>query len=175
MDSIKGIQFKVFPDELKAVLSSYLNSGGNLFLSGAYIGKDLYSNADSSDILFAENVLKYKWVTNHASKTGEVFCTDSTFKENIDTFYFNTQLNEKIYAVESPDAIQSTKESKTILRYYENKFSAATAYLPVSPTASRGGNEYGVIAFGFPFETIIDPKLRDTIMESVLRFFKLID
>jgi carbamoylphosphate synthase large subunit len=85
-------------------------------------------------------------------------------KMSIDSFYFNTKLNDKIYAVESPDAIQSTKESKTILRYYENKFSAATAYL----------KEYGVVALGFPFETVMASEVRDKIMESVLRFFKLI-
>ena len=79
MDSISGVQFKTFPDELKDTLSSYLNSGGNLFLSGSYIGKDLYSNSDSSDILFAENTLKFKWVTDHAAKTGKVFCIDSIF------------------------------------------------------------------------------------------------
>ena len=46
-----------FPKTFQDAIESYLNSGGNLFISGAYIGSDLYSKRDSLDIGFAENIL----------------------------------------------------------------------------------------------------------------------
>ena len=53
-DSINGIRFKTFPRKFQKVISEYLKSGGNIFISGAYIGTDLFSTpADSNDIKFA--------------------------------------------------------------------------------------------------------------------------
>ena len=55
------------------------------------------------------------------------------------------------------------RRAKLLSAILKINFPAATAYL----------KEYGVVAFGFPFETIIDPNARDMMMMNVLRFFKL--
>ncbi len=161
-DSIKGIRFKTFPLGLQQKITEYCQSGGNIFISGSYVASDLFSKdpRDSSDIKFAENILKYKLDTDHASKTGEVFSDDQSFLPKFDTFNFNTGLNNKIYATTAPDAIEKINGSKTILRYKENQFPAATAYK----------NKYGVVVFGFPFETILEQKVRDEVMKSVLEY-----
>ena len=67
------IEFEVFPTLMRDLIASYLNGGGKIFLSGAYIGTDLYSNPDSSGIRFANDILKFKLKTGHAVKTGNVF------------------------------------------------------------------------------------------------------
>ena len=69
-----------------------------------------------------------------------------------------------MYAIESPDAIDPANGAKTILRYSENRFSAATAYL---------GNDYSVIVFGFPFATIVEEDWRNQVMKTVLTSFQV--
>ncbi|MCL5028254.1 MAG: N-acetylmuramoyl-L-alanine amidase [Bacteroidetes bacterium] len=159
-DSIRGIRFKTFPSGLQKKITEYCQSGGNIFISGSYVASDLFNEVprDSSDIKFAENILKYKLDTDHASNTGEVFSDDQSFLLKFDEFDFNTELNNKIYAATAPDAIDQINGSKTILRYKENQFPAATAYK----------DKYGVVVFGFPFETILERNVRDEVMKTVL-------
>ena len=161
-DSIRGIRFKTFPSELQKKITEYCESGGNIFVSGSYVASDLFNEfqQDSSNIKFAENILKYKLDTDHASKTGKVFSVDKSFLPKFDEFEFNTELNNNIYAATAPNAIDKINGSKTILRYKENQFPAATAFK----------EKYGVVVFGFPFETILEQKVRDDIMKSVLEY-----
>lgn len=161
-DSINGIQFEAFPPKLRKVLTNYLDKGRNLFVSGAYIGSELF-NGDEKSEDFAKNILRFSLASKHASKKGEVFSTKSSFMKNISGFRFNTELNDSLYAVEAPEALSPENGSETILRYKENQFSAATAY-------KKG---YGVVAFGFPFETILRPEVRTEIIKAIIRYFGL--
>ncbi|MBN2090349.1 fibronectin type III domain-containing protein [candidate division KSB1 bacterium] len=158
--------FKVFPEKLKSQIKAFLENGGNLFLSGAYIGSDLVGNKDTTqnDIKFAKEVLKIDWQTNHAAVTGKIYSVDSLFIQSKEVFDFNTNYLPDLYAVESPDALDPANGARTILRYSENRFSAATAYL---------GNDYSVIVFGFPFDTIVDEGWRNRVMRAVLRKLQL--
>jgi hypothetical protein len=154
------IDFEVFPSWMRDLITSYLNGGGKLFLSGAYIGTDLYSNPDSSGIRFANDILKFKLKTGHAVKTGNVFSVNNSFLPINNTFEFNTTLNDSIYKVEAPDELGEINGSEILLRYSENNFSSAVGYK---------GN-YGVVTFGFPFETILGEKQRNLVMKSVLNY-----
>lgn len=156
--------YKAFPEKLKNKIKTFLESGGNLFLSGAYVGSDLVGNKDTTqnDIQFAKKVLKIDWQTNHAAVTGKVYSVDSSFIRSEEVFHFNTEYCADLYATESPDAIDPAKGAKSILRYAENRFSAATAYL---------GNDYSVIVFSFPFETIVEEGWRNRVMMAVLSCF----
>ncbi len=64
--------FKVFPTRMKTVIQSYLENGGNLFVSGAYIGSDMFlgKTKDSDDYKFCTEILKYKLASDHAVITG---------------------------------------------------------------------------------------------------------
>ncbi|MCU7496186.1 MAG: xanthan lyase [Ignavibacteria bacterium] len=162
VDSLRGPQFKAFPAELQKAVSEYLISGGNMFISGAYIASDLYRNKtkDNPDVQFARKVLKIALDTDHASHNGEVFTVQSSKISMPEKFGFNTDLSSKMYAVEAPDAINPLGGSQTILRYGENSFSAAVAYR----------KDYGLVLFGFPFESILGQKERDSIMAGVLSY-----
>ncbi len=164
-DSLKGLRFKTFPLELQSAIEKYCQSGGNLFVSGAYIGSDLFNleKVDSTDINFGRNTLHFSFGSDHACSSGNVFSANELFMPKFKSFTFNTHLNDKNYAVISPDELVHVKGSETILRYSDNQFSAGTAY--------KG--KYGVIAFGFPFETIIDQAKRDEVMKDVLHYFGL--
>ncbi len=62
-DSSRRVQFRTFPLALQNALRRYAEGGGNLFLSGAYIGTDLFSHPqeDSDGIRFAWKILHFDW------------------------------------------------------------------------------------------------------------------
>jgi len=162
-DSLYGKQFKTFNHELQNQLRSYLKDGGNLFVSGSYIASDLYiKRKDDNEKDFANNILKYKLDSDHAVKNGIVISADKEFFPNETPIVFYTELNDKFYNAEAPDAIGPVKGSKTLMRYSENLYSAVVGYKDKS----------GVVACGFPFETIksgIDKKL---FLNAVLKYLK---
>jgi len=157
------IDFEVCPITLRDKITNYLNGGGKIFLSGAYLGTDLYSDKDSTEIQFANNILKFKLKTGHAVKTGKVFSVSNTFLPIKNSFEFNTTLNDSIYKVEAPDELGEINGSEVLLRYKENNFSAAVGYK----------DKYGVVSFGFPFETILGDNQRALIMKSVLNYLEV--
>lgn len=162
MNTIIGKPFKTFPEKFKRRIRDYAENGGNLLISGAYVGTDLFENRDEEypDILFAQQTLKFNWVTNHASRSGMVFSVgDSIFRDL--NFQFNTTYHPDIYTVEAPDAIRPVRGALTILRYGDNGFSAGTAYK---------GN-YRTLIMGFPFESILTQEDRDLLMGKTLQFF----
>ncbi|MBN1300912.1 MAG: fibronectin type III domain-containing protein [Melioribacteraceae bacterium] len=164
-DSLVGKQFKTFNDSMKSRITDYLSGGGNIFVSGSYIGTDMFygRKKDDPDIEFVMNVLKYKLSSNHAVVEGNVESANSVFLPEGFSFKFNTELNDSIYAAEAPDAITNTKDSEVLLRYSENLYGSAVGYK----------NEYGIVAFGFPFEIILGNNDRDLVMKSILEYLKI--
>ncbi len=156
--------FRSFPKPFQEKIKSYTQAGGNLFLSGAYVGYDLFdNNNDSLDMQFGEEVLKYKFRTNHAVKTGKlsIIAQDIFQLDNPQNLAFNTQFHPSQYKVESPDAIEPmSPDAVTILRYSENNTSAAIA--------ASGDNN--IVVFGFPFESILTETSRHTVMSAILKF-----
>ena len=166
MDSIRGVPYEAFSPPMRSAIADFLAGGGNLFVSGAYVATDLAASAakDSSARLFARNVLHSSWVTDHAARNGMVVCTDTSFLPYGTELLFNTGFDERVYTVESPDAVGPSEGSRTILRFAENLFSAAVGF--------RGN--HGVVVAGFPFESVIEPGARFLLMQSVLRYFRML-
>lgn len=161
----KAPDFKTFPLALQQSLQTFCGRGGNLLVSGAYIGSDMGEAANPlrEDVSFMENVLKFKFRTSQASVCGNVRIVNSPYKsfKKDDLTYFD-EPNATSYYVESPDAIDPLGEgSYTICRYAENNSSAAVAY----------SGSYKTCCFGFPLEAIQQERDRTELMESVLSFF----
>ena len=163
--------FQTFPKDFQSAISEFVETGGKLFISGAYVASDYYATspergfkARKREFNFTRDVLKYDIETDHAAITGYVFNCDSTFLPDRFTIRYNSQYQEDIYRVESPDALAPTKDAKTILRYAENRFSAGIMY----------DDSYKVIAFGFPFETITLSAHRDRVMKAILDRFNIV-
>ncbi len=158
----RGKEFRVFTPALIHSLKQFARSGGNIFISGAYIGTDMTENKDSLAIRFASDVLHYIWRTNHATTVGDVYATDQGLNLIPDKLCFNTDSRSDLYRVESPDAIEPVgKGAFRICRYTSGNCSAGVAYK---------GN-YRSIALGFPFETITDENLRNQLMKHIMTFF----
>ncbi len=162
IDSLRGIRYAVFPQRLRNAIRTFVDARGSLFVSGSYVGTDLYSTLprDSSGMRFAREVLKCSWVTGHASHTGGITPVAAPFLNLNVPVSFSVDLNDRIYPVESPDALAPVKGGSMLLRYSENLFGAAVGY---NGTAN-------VVVMGFPFETITTQTARDAVMKGVVTF-----
>lgn len=157
-------QFAIFSPESRKAITDYCENGGRIFISGAYVGTDLWDNgpADKEGIEFATQVLKYKWRTSQAAITGQFKSVASPFAAFSGDYTWHNELNEESYVVESPDGIEpASGDAFTIFRYSENNLSAGVAYQ----------GKYKTCVLGIPFESIKTQDERDRLMRAMLTFF----
>ncbi len=155
--------FTLLTPGMQKKLEKIAVGGGNIFISGAYVGTDPVLRKDTVAINFAEEVLHYRWRTNHAVRKGKIYTTDYAKPLLHGPWKFNTDYDPEIYAAESPDAIEPAgSDAICAFRYTENNTSAGIAY--------RG--DYRVVVLGFPFETIADANQRVGFMKQVIDFFR---
>lgn len=151
-----GVHYRAFSDKLQSKLTSYVEKGGNLFVSGAYVVSDLFDERSSeADHEFARNVLGASLATSskHNGRIGG----------NWGSFKYNNMLNDKQYIVEKPDALEPEGSAITLLTFNDDKGVAA-----VSSKYGRGK----VITMSVPFESITEEDMRDELMKSLLQSFK---
>jgi len=154
--------FRVFTPGMMDAIYSFARPGGNIFLSGAYIGTDMVENNDSIAIEFAGNVLGFLWRTNHACNSGKVKYTGQVQQVFPEVIEFNNTFNPGIYTVEAPDGIEPADGNSTgIYRYGSTKTSAGIIKSGV----------HRVIALGFPFESVTGEDARLELMKRVMEFF----
>lgn len=163
---VKPLEFKTFSKPMQDAIAAYCKQGGNIFVSGAYVGTDLWDNrlatAEEGDKKFATEVLKYKWRAGQAAITGKVKSVASPFAALAGNYSYHSELNPDSYVVESPDAIEPVgKEAYTVMRYSENNLSAGVAY----------SGAYKTCVLGFPFESVRTEAERDALMKAILMFF----
>lgn len=161
-------RFKAFTPGLMSALSQYTQAGGSVFMSGAYVATDIWDKKSpvKAEQDFAQNVLGYTYVDGAATLKGEVYSVPTvnngnSMPEGVKYNFVNT-LNDKVYAVESPDAIKaSDSKGSTWLRYSENN-------IPAGIVSDRGN--YRTVVMGFPFEVIPCDKQRDSMMADILKW-----
>ncbi len=166
-----GTRFKPFGAVLKERLTEYCAAGGSLFVSGSYIGEDLFDNPASDqdtrndDRRFARNTLGIEWRQSKAAAKGgvkEVNGRFAQFKAGL-KFSFNQTLGADCYAVESPESFapSSAGSGTPVLRYIENDFVAGVA---------SELSTHRVVVIGFPFETIMGNDAKNSLMGSIMEF-----
>ncbi len=137
------------PPTLQDRLQKYHNQGGNLLVSGAYIGLDMLSNSDRK---FMEDVLGI-------SRTDTVAAAE-TVKGLGTTFSIQNSLN--------PNQLAATRVSR--LHHAPQSFSAML-YADGSPAAVASSSGKGrTFAMGFPFETIKTATVKHSIMNGIAQF-----
>ena len=152
---------KTFTKAQQNAITIYCNNGGNIIISGAFVGTDLWdnNNADNDDRVWAQDILKYKWRNNRGAVTGKIKAVPSPFESITGHYNYYHKLNSEGYVVENPDAIEPADEnSHTIFRYSENNLSAGTLY--------RGDN-YSTCILGFPIESITDNDKINTLIKAI--------
>lgn len=166
---VTPLRFKTFDIDMQQILTRYCQAGGRVFVSGSYVGTDLWQNsvapANKEDQDFAQRILKYKWRDNRAALEGNIRYVASPLTEDrLHLTYYNKP-NEDSYVVESPDAIDPADAcAYTAFRYTENNLSAGIVF---------GGNEsdrWRTVVLGFPFEAVTGSTDRDVLMQKILQY-----
>ena len=142
-------RYTVFTDSLKTALTRFTAAGGNVLISGAYIGTDAWDTVyqgvekgPESTRDFVKSVLGYEWLTNFGDNTGKVMPVRGS---GMPAVTYNREWSPTVYRVENADGIKPVSgKTKIIMRYQGTLIPAATWY--EAPT-------YKVAAFGFPLET----------------------
>lgn len=146
--------YKTFPTTIQRLLTSYCHSGGNLLVSGSYIGSDM--NATAGDQAFTQKLLKYRYQRSIENKLiGEIRGLGRTLT-------IPREMNEKQYAVTAPEILTPVSPAFTPLVYTPNQESAGVAYK---------GDDYRTFILGFPFESIESETDRSHLMATILNFF----
>ena len=172
VNSGKKVKYTVFTPELQKSIRDFTSLGGNMLVSGAYIGTDIWDEVypvkkdeeeRKASQSFAKEVLGYDFITNQASNKGIVISGTEPTEMSVKLEFWNTP-NKMSYCVESPDGIAPASEkAKTIYIYSPNEISAGVAY------ESEG---YRCISLGFPIETL---KSKDDIVKVIsdsLQYFE---
>lgn len=161
----KLVKYHAYTPELKKALKDFCSNGRNLLVSGAYVATDLvdaYEVDKKEGPKFLGDVLKIKWMTHSASTDGKVASVRNDFGFD-GTFEFWSELNDKKYVCEAPDAFTPAgKDSYTIFRYPQTSISAAVAY---------PGKNYKTVVFGFPIETLKTQDQIDKLIGQTINFF----
>lgn len=153
--------FRIYTPEFLRTLERMQKASLPVFMSASYPGTDLVMTNDTSVASLVKKTLHFMPRTGHAVRTGSVAATDKAAPAFTGRFEFNTGITDKIYAAESPDAIEPAgRQSVTAFRYLENNTSAAVMYT----------GDVRSFVMGFPFETIISRKERDELMKQILDF-----
>ena len=147
-----NMPYKAFPAKLQDALASYLNGGGHLLVSGAYMASDMSKNGD--DRKFIRSFLKFDYGGSVADvQESEVFGSNLLLP-------VKRGVNEGCYAVSRPDVLVPSKDAFVAFVYNRSKKSAGIAY----------SGDYRVIAMSIPFEAVVGEGLRAQLMGSVMRF-----
>ena len=136
---------------MQKIISRYLQRGGRLFVSGAYIGSDMLTGDEQS---FLRNWLKaeYSHSLRYAYNTKVVGL-------NTEMDIIN-ELNEKHYAATSVDVLTPVSPAFCAMQYADGS-SSSVAY---------AGKDYRVFVMGFPFECISAEKERNWVMKGILNY-----
>lgn len=146
--------YKTFSSAMQRIITSYCQSGGNLFVSGAYVGSDMAGSQGNRE--FTENVLKYGYQSSQTDK--RVSQANGLGR----TVTLPRVPNEMSYTVPSMDCIVPLAPAFPVFTYMPGNQSAGIAYK---------GKDYRTFVLGFPFESISSEVDRASIMAGILGFF----
>ena len=150
-------------EELQSALTEYTSQGGSLMVTGSYLLTDMWTSpvATDADRKFASEVLHVNYGGGMATRRGEVKGVLLSLFAKDFSVEFNTELNDEIYCVESPEVVRPAgKQAYTAMRYRASNQPAAALYT----------GSYRTFVAGFPFETIKSSEERDAMMKGILRY-----
>lgn len=161
-----GAEFEVFPMRLRNALTTFLDKGGRLLVSGQYVASDLYSQRGHNNggewgrqVLGVENVDS---VT--PSVGGRLDGIASALGSSLRTrrYGYSNTLNEDQYIVEKPDVIRASAdmdESAPFLTFSDTD--------GVSGLLLRKGKSRRAV-MSIPFESLTDANQRNLLMKELL-------
>jgi hypothetical protein len=138
------------------LLAQYLETGGNLFITGSDLVSNLYAAGDS---LFAEEILKVSLASDSS--------TVHSITDQNQMFF--AQISQPYEIAPAGDVLHPKTSAVSILQYTDGK-TAASGY-----TGMFGDSqvEAKVIVAGFPFELLSDEANRIGLFGEILDYFEV--
>lgn len=170
--------YQTFPEYLQEAIAKYASVGGNILVSGAYVGEDLRTSEQRD---FAYNTLKYMYDTPIRTDNMKVTGMGTEFS-------LNAIPNADIYTTARINAITPASGAFTTLLLnetqttYRTEISIAedgtetstlipqTSIRQASGAVAYQGEKYKSITFGFPLETIENKDIRRAIINASFQF-----
>jgi hypothetical protein len=145
-------------------VTSFLNGGGRLFVSGAEIGWDLdrATGPADADRSFYNSVLR----ADHAADDAGGYTASGAAGSIFDGISLSFDNGTTSYNTETPDRLNAANGSTVAMNYTGNGSGGAAIQYSAGPTGPR------VVNMGFPFETITTASNRNLVMARVLTFFE---
>lgn len=142
--------YTCYTPQLRKALTRYHNNGGNLVISGAYVGEDIQ---DAEQQNFAESILKYKYNSSETTDTLKII-------EGKNSFTLQSEPNRQIYSTARVNALQCVGSAFATLHYADGK-----------PAAVAHKCKFGsTIVYGFPLELVTDKRVRRKIFNTTYNF-----
>jgi hypothetical protein len=163
----ESVEDSAFASGEQALITAYLEGGGNLFLSGSEVGWDLVEQGSAADIQFYHQILRADFIAGDAG-SDTVTGVAGTIFEGLSWAFDDS--SEGLYGEEGPDAIRPRGGGQANLTYAGTFYSAGLEYAgPFGLGTARGHLVY----LGFPFEAIVSDSIRTEVMNRILSFFEL--
>ncbi len=155
---IKLKDFGVFTQNMRKALDKWLSKDKTILISGAFIAEDVFLENRNDTICkkWVQDKLQYSAYSTWASQTGEI-----TGKNQL---LISKKPSDRIFELRSVDALKPLNGAEIIYRYKENNFPAAVI---------GNKNNYTVLSFGFPLESVI--KNQDKLFEEISVLLKWIE
>ncbi|MBD5309011.1 MAG: xanthan lyase [Bacteroides sp.] len=162
-----GIRHEAFSKRLQNELKSFVSHGGDLLVSGEYIGSDLIDlRSPSGSDSFAHNVLGVTVGDGAKTVSGTVNIRKSSgLGSSVGSIDYSNTLNDKNYIVQEPDILlpYDSGKSESFLSFSDTGNSAGVL--------TRNGKSNTAV-MSIPFESIQDKASRDRLMKDILNFLE---
>ncbi len=163
---------ETFSTSEQSYVSSFLQNGGALFVSGSEIAWDLDNRGSASDKVFFLNYLKAEYVADAPDNQSNTYYTAEAIAgsafDGITNISFDNGTHGT-YNVSWPDVINGKNGGVNTLKY-SGLASLNAAGIVFKGLFSGGITNGGLVYFGFPFETIYPESKRFEVMNKVLDF-----
>jgi hypothetical protein len=156
----ESTEHETFNSTEQALVKSYLESGGQLFVSGSEIGWDLSYRGSVEDKAFYNNYLKANYISDGAGVLNALGASGSIF-DGLSVRFGQT------YEEDYPDEINAANGSSLCFNYSNNK-GAGILYTGVFGSSTHSGK---LIHFAFPVETIADDSTFNLLITKSSNFF----
>ncbi|MFZ5516376.1 MAG: FlgD immunoglobulin-like domain containing protein [Candidatus Zhuqueibacterota bacterium] len=162
----ESVSNSTFNAQEQARVQTYLQNGGNLFVSGAEIGWDLEDNGNG--VSFYHNYLKASYVADDANVYQVSGVAGSIF-EGLASIHFDDG-SHGTYDVDWPECMAPYSGASVCLNYDGTAYHAAIQYEGTFGASQQTGR---LVHFGFPFETVFPDSNRNRLMERILDYFDI--
>lgn len=148
----------------QSLVTTYLNGGGRIFVSGSDLGQDLelWASSTTQDKNFLNNVLQAKAASDSGSSTRIVNCAASGIFSGLPQVNFSKDYDNGYYNTLAPDAFTGVGAGTGVAMTYAD--TGLGACIQYQDAIKR------TIVMGFPLEMIRGDAARAGVMDRIVKF-----